>query len=560
MLLVSCEEEPINTNPLTQDPEGTCEILNSNIDALHAIIEAITTDGYVTNCTTNGSKRNITFNNNRSVNLYFQSSPNYPLAYAKKENGVYYWFFKGNWLLDDRGNKVNVLEHKLQFKIEDGFWFVSIDGVKFTNCGEVAGDECIKFFQSSYTNGKEFEFVLVNNSKYQHTGYGEDDIHFEDPMVEEICLKNWDKNKDKRLSKFEAAAVTDITNKFQDKTITTFNELQYFTGLTEIGKSAFDFCMNLTSIVIPNSVTNIACDAFYGCVNLTTINIPNSVTNVEERAFYGCASLTSINIPNSITNIACQTFDGCTSLTTIYIPSSITDIGNRAFAGCTELMSIIIPSSVTNIGDSAFKGCAKLTTVTIQNSEIKLGEDIFGLCSNLTSFEGVLASSDGRCLIQNNKLKAFAPAGISTYTIPSGVTSIASYAFADCANLISIDIPNSVTYIMNFAFYKCSRLTPTTIPNNVIYIGGYAFYECTSLTSITIPNNVTHIGEYAFYGCSNLTTVYCRAIKPPTLYEYAFDNNASMRILYVPMSSVDAYKSTTSGWSKYANYIIGYDF
>lgn len=560
MLLVSCEEEPINTNPLTQDPEGTCEILNSNIDALHAIIEAITTDGYITNCTTNGSKRNITFNNNRSVNLYFQSSPNYPLAYAKKENGVYYWFFKGNWLLDDRGNKVNVLEHKLQFKIEDGFWFVSIDGVKFTNCGEVAGDECIKFFQSLYTNGKEFEVVLVNNSKYQHTGYGEDDIHFEDPMVEEICLKNWDKNKDKRLSKFEAAAVTDITNKFQDKPITTFNELLYFTGLTEIGRSAFYFCMDLTSIVIPNNVMNIACDAFSGCVNLTTINIPNSVATIEDRAFYGCAKLTTINIPKSVTNIACQVFDRCTSLSTITIPSSITDIGNRAFAGCTELMSIIIPSSVTTIGDSVFKGCAKLTTVTIQNSKIQLGDDIFGLCPNLTTFQGPLASSDGRCLIQNNRVIAFAPAGISTYTIPSGVTSIASYAFADCANLISIDIPNSVTYIMNFAFYKCSRLTPTTIPNNVIYIGGYAFYECTSLSSITIPNNVTHIGEYAFYGCSNLTTVYCKAIKPPTLYEYAFDNNASMRILYVPMSSVDAYKSTTSGWSKYANYIIGYDF
>ena len=538
MFLASCEDDPVvNTNPLTQDPKSTCEILNSNIDALHAIIEAITTDGYITSCSTNGNNRNITFNNNRSVNLYFQSSPNYPLVYAKKENGVYYWFFKGNWLLDDRGNKVEVLDHKLQFEIKDDFWVVSLNGEKQANCVEVTGDECIKFFQSSYTNGKEFEFVLVNTYKYQHTGYGEDDIHFEDPMVEEICLKNWDKNKDKRLSKSEAAAVTDITNKFQDKTITTFNELQYFTGLTEIGKSAFDFCMNLTSIVIPNSVTNIACDAFHGCVNLTTINIPNSVATIEDRAFYGCAKLTTINIPKSVTNIACQVFDRCTSLSTITIPSSITDIGNRAFAGCTELMSIIIPSSVTNIGDSAFKGCAKLTTVTIQNSEIKLGEDIFGHCSNLTSFEGVLASSDGRCLIQNNQLKAFAPAGISTYAIPSGVTSIARCAFADCANLISIEIPNSVTYI-----------------------GGYAFYNCTSLTSITIPNDVTHIGEYAFYGCSNLTTVYCRAIKPPTLFEYAFDNNASMRILYVPMSSVDSYKSTTSGWSKYANDIIGYDF
>ena len=80
-----------------------------------------------------------------------------------------------------------------------------------------------------------------------------------------------------------------------------------------------------------------------------------------------------------------------------------------------------------------------------------------------------------------------------------------------------------------------------------------------SLTSVTIPGSVTTIGNYAFYECSSLKNVYCKAITPPAEGSHMFSSNASGRKIYVPVKSVNKYKSA-KGWSDYADYIVGYDF
>ena len=106
----------------------------------------------------------------------------------------------------------------------------------------------------------------------------------------------------------------------------------------------------LTSVIIPNSVTNIYVHAF-SSNQLTSVIIPTSVTSIGHSAFYG-NKLTSVTIPNSVTSIGHSAFYD-NKLTSVTIPNSVTNIGSSAFEN-NQLTSVTIPSSVTSIGSSAF--------------------------------------------------------------------------------------------------------------------------------------------------------------------------------------------------------------
>ncbi len=98
-------------------------------------------------------------------------------------------------------------------------------------------------------------------------------------------------------------------------------------------------------------------------------------------------------------------------------------------------------------------------------------------------------------------------AGLTSITIPSGVTSIGVSAFQNCTGLSSITIPNSVTSISSSTFKGCTSLTSITLPTSLLTIGSNTFLTCTSLTSISLPSSVTTIGNFVFSGCTSLTSI-----------------------------------------------------
>jgi hypothetical protein len=284
-------------------------------------------------------------------------------------------------------------------------------------------------------------------------------------------------------------------------------------SVTNIGPGTFQYCSSLTSVTIPDSVTSIEPETFQFCRSLTNVAVGNSVTNIGIYAFYECNSLTSVMIGDSVASIETGAFIDCFSLTSITIPDSVTSIGEMGFAGCTSLTKILIGNSVTNIGPGAFEFCTNLTTVTIPESVTSIGRAAFYYCANLTtitvdalnpvysSVAGVLFDKSQATLIEY-------PGGIAgSYTIPNSVTTIGEGAFEDCSSLTSVTIPNSVTNIGDYAFEGCTSLTSITIPDSVTDIGSYTFYSCSSLSSVVIGDSVTSLAGQAFNWCTSLTNV-----------------------------------------------------
>ena len=139
-------------------------------------------------------------------------------------------------------------------------------------------------------------------------------------------------------------------------------------------------------------------------------------------------------------------------------------------------------TSNDEIGEYAFAYCRGLTSLTLPAGITSIGRSAFVGCSGLTSL-----------------------------TLPAGITSIDSYAFYSCSGLMSLTLPTGITSIGEYAFEGCSGLTSLTLPASITSIGEYAFDKCSGLTSLTLPVGITSISNGAFMGCSGLTSLTLHA-------------------------------------------------
>ena len=187
--------------------------------------------------------------------------------------------------------------------------------------------------------------------------------------------------------------------------------------------------------------------------------------------------------------------------------------------------SVVIPTTVTNpadnktynvtsIEDHSFVTSKGITSVTIPEGITYIGNDAFGGCQ------------------------------ITDLVIPSTVTSIGDNAFDNCSSLTSVTIKSGS--IGEYAFNRCSNLTSISLQEGVTSIGAQAFCECKKIAGdLVIPSTVTNIGEKAFYDVKS-TSVKVFALVPPELGDQAFGDGVSF---YVP--DVEKYKKC-DGWKDYS--------
>jgi len=134
-------------------------------------------------------------------------------------------------------------------------------------------------------------------------------------------------------------------------------------SVTEIGNQAFSQCSALKSIDIPDSVTSFGFGIFASS-GIEKFTLGKGITVIPIEMFVQC-KLTSIVIPEGITEISSNAFRENSMLTSVTLPSTIKKISNNAFGIC-GIISITIPDSVEAIefgnewSNDVFRGCPKL--------------------------------------------------------------------------------------------------------------------------------------------------------------------------------------------------------
>lgn len=224
----------------------------------------------------------------------------------------------------------------------------------------------------------------------------------------------------------------------------------------------------------------------------TSYNAPSTLKEITAYAFNVKGSgLTSVSIASSsITTLKGYSFTGCTNLTTLSLNNGITSIENYALNGLSKLSSLTLPTGVKSLSTYILSGCSSLKTINV-------GADItnltfqFAYNSGLTTInfasgskykqqDKYILTADGKTLIYmlgNNTVNV---------SIPSGVETIASYAFYYKSAMKTVALPSTLKKIQANAFAGCSNLQSISIPSGITSIGGSVFTSCTSLTRISI--------------------------------------------------------------------------
>ena len=332
------------------------------------------------------------------------------------------------------------------------------------------------------------------------------------------------------------------------------------TSVTEIGDNAFAECYRLNQVTLNEGLVSIHAGAFSECGSLTSIQLPNSLESIGDTAFEYCG-LTSIKIPANVIYIGAGAFDsqklesieidgnnqgytyedsilynkekthivGVTGTIgeELIISDTVTSIGNGAFCGCSSLKKITIPDSVVSIGAGAFS-YSGLTSITLPSGLTRLEEHLFAGCSDLKEivFPENLEEIGARAF--------YFCTGIENVELPERLEVVETAAFYNCTNLTKIQMPASMVSLGEQAFASCSKLLNLTVPNGITCLEYQAFGGCRQLQTIELPNTLTSIKKEAFTQCNCLTEItipqsvtsigngafaYCRSLIDVTIPE-----------------------------------------
>lgn len=274
----------------------------------------------------------------------------------------------------------------------------------------------------------------------------------------------------------------------------TFAGGQIYTISIHVTSGSFAFVGNSSTYIF---------DTSSNCRYLIAMRCGNSIT-LGNYALSQCRQLKTLIIsPNTALASSMYTFQYC-GIYALILPNSITTVPNYGCYYCSDLNIVSLSSTTITLGLAAFYGCGQLKRVAL----------------------------------------------------PQGTTEVSQQCFYNCSNLETVSISSSVTTIGFQAFYNCNHMHVLELPSGVTTLNASVFYYCSSLCSVTLSDTVASLGNTVFQGCDNMLALYVHATTPPTCGTNALAGLRSDCKIYVPVASVNTYK-TASGWSDRAAYIVG---
>lgn len=390
--------------------------------------------------------------------------------------------------------------------------------------------------------------------------------------------------------------------------------------VTEVGGWTFIYS-SLTDVVLPNCVKTIGRGAFWNS-GIQSFRTPDALTAVENEAFrnnrlariYGkWASKDEKAIVLSDGTMVAYANQALEESGYLAVPDGVKKVQDYLFYNDQAVKEVILPSGAESVGEYCFHS-SSLERIRLPESFRNVGSRAFSNCPELSEFRGESPLvTDGRALVSDGSMIAFAGKGMADYVIPEGVTIIGDNVFVGWDDLRSLTFPFTLNSLYSGSVRNCPHLeffygtgvssdhhcllldgdylvavTPVcpsdyripdgvkrinmsvfeenpsierlVVPDEVYFINSGAFGSMPKLKSLTLSASLTQLGWDCFYGTMGLEELYLRSLSPPSYSESSGDWakwGADNLVIYVPEGSQGQYKST-SPWSKYADRIQGY--
>ena len=343
-------------------------------------------------------------------------------------------------------------------------------------------------------------------------------------------------------------------------------------SVTTISFGAFQACSNLESVTIGNGLLNSYNSAFKGCNNLSEVHI-NSLDNwfnikfndAQANPLYYAGKMylngelvTSIVIPDGITEIKPYLFYNYQLKGELVIPEGVTKIGKKTFFNCDSLASVTISKTVLEIDSSFYGGKSKkfiflgntpprhvddrifqpeadliyvsnnstygfgieygrlssmfevggVRYVPLNTTECDVIDSRYNDSATNVVVDSVVTYSRRTFTVKDIKHYAFYKNNCVKHAYVNNDGYVGASAFQDCDNLAGEVVIENNGEIWSSAFYDCDAIEGVKISNNG-YVGTSAFYDCDAIVNADIKNN-GNIESSAFYDCDSLDNVNIR--------------------------------------------------